>query len=259
MAEEESKRENSPAASEIEEKRMSLIDHLDEFRTRLIYCIVAVCVTSAAGWWLAPVALKLMISQTGSVKYLGPTDAFMWRLRLAVILGVLIAAPAIILEIWLFIRPGLKPSERRFAFPTIFSAVTLFFAGTAAGAWSVPLTLKILEKFADGAIRPDYTIDRYVTFVGSIVISFGIVFEIPVVLVLLAKLGIVSYKMLAAGRKWAVILILIISAVITPTGDPFTLMIVSVPIYLLFEVTLIIIRFMKPPQKSISWPPHYPE
>lgn len=231
------------------EKRMDLVNHLDELRTRIIYCLVAVVVAGVGSWWLVPTVLKYLIASTGHVKYLGPADAFMWRLRLAAILGAIVAGPFVIVQVWLFVRPGLKPSERRFAFPAIFSAIILFFVGVVFGVSTVQVTLRILEKFGGEMVRPDYTIDRYLSFVGSFVLAFGVVFEVPVVLVLLAKLGIVSYKRLAASRKFAFLISAILGAIITPT-DGVTMFFVAVPLYLLFEISLLIIRFTSAPKKE---------
>jgi sec-independent protein translocase protein TatC len=234
------------------ESRMGFVDHLDELRRRIIYCLLAVAAGSVAGWFLAPPTLKFL-SFGQKLQALGPIDPFMWQLKLSLILGVFLASPIIIIQVWLFVSPGLKPDERRFAFPTIFSAILLFFMGGALGAYMVPLTLKVLSKFLRGTVHPDYAIDRFVSFVGSFVIGLGLTFEAPVVLVLLAKLGIVSYKQLAKGRGYAAVISAIVAAVITPTGDPFTMAAFAVPLYLLYEITLIAIRFMKPSRRPEAW------
>jgi sec-independent protein translocase protein TatC len=231
------------------EKRMDLIDHLDELRTRLIYCIVALVVVSVGSWWLVPTALKYLIASTGHVKYLGPADAFMWRIRLAGVLGAIVSGPFIIVQIWLFVRPGLKPNERRFAFPTISLAIILFYIGVIFGLNTVQITLRVLEKFGGDMLRPDYTVDRYLSFVGSFVLAFGVVFEVPVVLVLLAKLGIVSYQKLASSRRWAVLIAVVLGAIMTPT-DGVTMFFVAVPLYVLFELSLLFIRFTTPRKKE---------
>jgi sec-independent protein translocase protein TatC len=229
--------------------QMGLIDHLDELRKRIIYSLVFFVVGTCGGWYMAPEALKLL-SYGQNLQALGPLDPFMMQLKMAMIIGVIVASPMLIMQIWLFISPGLKPSERRFAFPTIFSAIILFFLGGGLGAATVPLTLRVLSQFMKGYVHSDYSLDRFITFVGSYVLGLGIVFEMPVVLVLLAKIGIISYKQLVAGRKYAFVLIVFIAAVITPTGDPITLTVFTVPLYLLFEATLLVIRFIKPTPKE---------
>jgi sec-independent protein translocase protein TatC len=245
------KRKADPAQEpgENEFLQMSLIDHLDELRNRLIYSLVFVLIGSCAGWFIAPKALKLL-SFGQNLQALAPLDPFMWQLKMSFIIGVVIGSPMIILQVWLFISPALKDNERRFAFPTIASAIVLFFLGGAIGAATVPLTLKVLSKFMGGYVHSDYSLDRFISFVSSYVLGLGVVFEMPVVLVLLAKIGIISYKQLSAGRKYAFLIIVVIAAIVTPTGDPITLSIFTVPLYMLFEITLLVIRFMKPKSKE---------
>ncbi len=238
------------AAGRPEEGRMGLIDHLDELRKRIIYSLVFIISGACASWFIVPGALDLLTSETGPLQYLGPIDAFAWRMRLALVFGVVIASPMIIIQVWLFIRPGLLPHERKFAFPTVMSAIILFFMGSGLGVYTIPLTLKILEKFGGESMQANYTIDRFIGFVGALVIGLGVIFEMPVVLVLLAKLGIVSYERLVSARKFAIVTTVAVSAIITPTSDPVTLMVFAVPLYLLFEITLLIVRFMNKKPKA---------
>jgi sec-independent protein translocase protein TatC len=231
-----------------QEKEMTFIEHLDELRTRLIICIVAVCVCSVAGWFVGPIGLDYIISKVHKVQYLSPADPIIIKLKLAGVAGLIIAAPIIIYEIWMFIAPGLYKHERRFAAPTIFSAIILFFAGAAVGVYSLPITIGVLEKFGSANMTPNYTIDRFIKFAGSFILGFAIVFEIPVVIVLLAKIGIVNYSMLAKNRSYAYVIILIIAAVVTP-ADVVSMIIMAVPLLVLFEMSLFVVRFFIKPVK----------
>ncbi len=243
MAEEEHQKKN-------EFEKMDLVDHLDELRRRLIWSLAFIAAGSLAGWWIAPFLLDAITSGIeGSLQYFRPQDGFIWRLKLAMIVGVIIASPLIIVQIWLFIKPALTKSERRFAFPTIFSAIILFFGGCAFATLVVPYTLSFLEKFAGEAAKPHYSLDGYIGFVGMFILAFGIVFEVPVVLVLLAKLGIVSYEKLVQSRKYAILISMIIGSLLTP-ADPTSMFFLAVPLYTLFEASLVIIRFMKKPGDS---------
>ncbi|HOX27706.1 MAG TPA: twin-arginine translocase subunit TatC [bacterium] len=242
MSEEQSGSESAKEKS----AQMGLIEHLDELRRRLIYALIAVGIGCIGGWFFSPTALNLIIPPTVKVQYLGPADAFMWRLRVAGVLGILIAAPILIIQIWLFIAPALKPTEKKMALPTIFSAIILFFVGGGFGISTVKYTLKVLEQFSWGSVQPNYSLDRYISFVTAFLFSFAVVFEIPVVLVMLAKIGIVSYKRLAASRRYALLIAVIAAAILTPTGDLPTLSFVAIPIYILYEISLLIIRFTTP-------------
>jgi len=229
-------------------KQMSLIDHLEELRTRLIICIITACVGTVGGWFVVPRALKILLRTTGSLHYMHPMDAFTWKIKLAFYIGLAITSPVLITEIWLFIAPALKKNERRFAFPTILSATLLFYTGVSAGVLMLPLTLKYLQSLGGKEMLPFYMIDKYLGFFCALAIGLGIAFETPVVLVLLAKLGVVSYKRLASGRKYAILISAVGAAVVNPSNDPVTTIGFFVTMYLFFEISLLIIRFIKPVQ-----------
>ncbi len=246
---ETAKKTADPAAQNDDPSRMSLIDHLDELRSRIIYALITVTIGSIASWFVTMPVLNHLIKGAGKVITLGPADAFMWRIKLAIILGVIFCAPALLYQIWLFIRPALLPHERRFVFPVVFSGTILFFAGAFFGSLVIPMTLQFLEGFAGGSIEPTYTLDKYLSFVGTFVIAFGVVFELPVVLILLAKMGLVSHQFLVANRKFAVLISLIVGSILTP-ADVASMFFLAVPLMLLYEISVIIIKFMKNPVKK---------
>ncbi len=224
---------------------MTLVDHLDELRRRLIVSIVALIVASIGGWQLVPWVFDLLIGQAGHIQYLGPADAFLTRFKLALYIGAVIASPVMIAELCLFIAPGLHKHEKRFVIPAVFSGVLLFFGGAGIAVAMLPKVLEILQKFGGGVLEANYTVDRFVSFVGGFILSFGVVFEIPVVLVLLARIGVLSYSKVAGNRKYALLTCVVLSAAITPTGDPFTLMLITVPLYMLFEISLFAMYLME--------------
>lgn len=226
------------------ESDMTLVDHLDELRTRLIIALVSIGVCSVGGWFLGPYVLDFLISHVGEVQYLSPTDAFKVRLKIAFLIGTMIASPIVLTEIWLFVAPGLYSKEKKFTFPALLSSFLLFFGGGAFGTLILPLTLDFLEKFSSDSMYANYSIDRFISFSGTFIFAFAIVFQIPIVLILLAKLGVVSYASLSANRKYAFLTGLVIGSILTP-ADPVSMFFLSAPLYLLFEISLIVIRFMK--------------
>ncbi len=246
---ETAKKTADTAAQNDDPSRMSLIDHLDELRSRIIYALITVTIGSIASWFVTLPVLNHLIKGAGKVITLGPADAFMWRIKLAIILGVIFCAPALLYQIWLFIKPALLPQERRFVFPVVFSGTILFFAGAFFGSLVIPMTLQFLEGFAGGSIEPTYTLDKYLSFVGTFVIAFGVVFELPVVLILLAKMGLVSHQFLVANRKFAVLISLIVGSIMTP-ADVASMFFLAVPLMLLYEISVIIIKFMKNPVRK---------
>lgn len=221
------------------------MDHLDELRTRLIVIVIAALVGMVACFFISEWALQAL-KRMCDVKLiaLGPQEPLLIRMKISFVLGIALASPVIFHQIWIFIAPGLYAHEKKYALPSIFSAVFLFIAGGAFALYMIPLSLRILENFGSGLVDFKYTLDRFVSFVSGFVLAFGLVFQTPLVLFFLAKIGIVNYQFLARHRKYAIIIILIVGAILTP-ADVVSQLILSVPLYLLFELSLILIRFTR--------------
>ncbi|MFH1538514.1 MAG: twin-arginine translocase subunit TatC [bacterium] len=238
------------AVADPDKTQMTVVEHLDELRTRLIISLIAIAVCSAACWFLNLKALELLTSRVeGKLIYLGPADAFLARLKISLIMGLAVATPVIFWQAWLFVAPGLYPRERRYAGPVIIIAVLLFALGGAFGLFTVPITLNFLQKFGGGVLEATYTVDKFMSFATSIILAFAIVFETPLVLVFLAKVGVVTHKTLAASRKYAFLIILIVAAVLTP-ADIVSMLIMAGPLYVLFEISLFATRFVAPTRRE---------
>lgn len=224
---------------------MTVVEHLDELRSRLIISLIAIAVCAVGGWFFNLEAIEFLTSKVeGKLIYLGPADAFLVRMKIALILGFAAATPVVFWQAWLFVAPGLYPHERRYAGPVIIAAVILFALGGAFGVFTVPFTLNFLQKFGGGVLEATYTVDKFVSFASSLILAFAVVFEMPLVLIFLAKVGIVSHKTLAAGRKYAFLIILMVAAVLTP-ADIVSMLIMAGPLYLLFEISLFATRFVR--------------
>ena len=227
-------------------KEMSFIDHLDELRTRLLIMLVAVCV-STVGCFFASRWVLEKITTMSDVKLLAltPVTPFMVLIKIAIIMGIALASPVILLQIWLFVAPGLYPHERKYIWPAVGAGFMLFLVGGAFGLFSVPLSLNFLQQFGAGFVVFNYDINSFVSFVGGFVLAFGLVFQLPIVMFFLAKIGVVDYKFLAKNRKYAFVATLILSAIVTP-ADIVSMMIMATPLYVLFEISLLLIRLTKP-------------
>jgi sec-independent protein translocase protein TatC len=153
--------------------------------------------------------------------------------------------PVILFEVWRFVTPGLTRRERRFIWPVMLAAIVLFVLGVGIGFIIIPYALNFLLSFAEGLADPNLTIDGYIGFVTTMLLAFGIVLEFPIVLVGLARVGILSYKRLAAQRRLAIVAITVFAIVITPGGDPISPIILGSVMYLLFEGSLLVIRLMR--------------
>lgn len=232
------------------DKTMGFLDHLDELRNRLIISLIAVVVCTIACYFLSLETLKLLIAYTEktvrevghlNLQVLGPMDAFMVRLRVSLAMGIAVASPVIFSQIWLFVSPALLKHEKKHALPTVVSAVLLFLLGGAFSIFIFPMSIRFLASFGGGIVQLNYTLDKFVSYATGFILSFGIVFQIPIVMFFLGKIGIIDYKMLSGNRKYAFAASVIVAAVITP--DIFTNLIVTLPLYLLFEAGLLLIKF----------------
>ena len=227
---------------------MSLLEHLEELRSRIIVIVIAVVVAGVAGFFLADPIIALLrapLEESGAeLIQTGVGEAFGVRIQLALMTGIALAMPVILFEIWAFVTPGLTRPERRLVWPLLAAAVILFAAGIALGYVLIPLAVGFLLDFQVEGVQPLIGLGDYIGFVSLFLLAFGIALQFPVILYLLARVGILSYAFLASRRRYVILLIALFAVVITP-GDivvgSFTLAIVM---YGLFEVTLQLIRLM---------------
>ena len=228
---------------------MTLIEHLEELRRRLIIIVIAVLAAAVAGFILSRGVLDVLRArlpdQYAQLYILGPADAFSAQLKIAGFLGVAFAMPIIVFQVWRFVTPGLTPRERRFVWPVIIAALLLFVLGVAIGYVIIPYALTFLLGFAEGIADPNLTIDNYIGFVTTMLLAFGVVLEFPIVLIGLSWVGILNHRRLAAQRRWAILGIVIFAIVLTPGGDPISPLILSSVMYALFEISLLVIRMIK--------------
>ncbi len=223
-------------------------EHLDELRRRLIFCLVYLVIGCVAGffvtekflfeWILSPI---LAIPDT-KLQVLGPVEKIAAYFKTSFIAGVVIAAPFIFHQVWLFLRPGLKAKERTYLLWLFPTSVLLFTIGVAFIFYvMIPTALRFLLGFDLGVeIEAGITLDRYFSFLLFLLLVGGTIFQIPLVTYFLARLGLVTHTMMANQRKVAILSTVILAALITPTGDPFNLFLLAIPIYLLYEISIII-------------------
>jgi sec-independent protein translocase protein TatC len=232
-----------------EEATMTLLDHLEELRRRLIIIIVSILAAAVLGFIFAGSVLDLLRSRLPhdyqTIYFTGPADAFGVYVKIAGAIGIAVAMPVILFQVWRFVTPGLTRSERRVVWPVMLAAVLLFALGIVVGFLIIPYALNFLLGFAREGVQPLLTIDGYIGFVTTMLLAFGIVLEFPILLVGLARVGVLSYKRLAAQRRFAIVGITIFAIVITPGGDPISPLILGSVMYLLFEGSLLVIRLIR--------------
>jgi sec-independent protein translocase protein TatC len=228
---------------------MSLIEHLEELRRRLIVVVVAILLAAAAGFVVSGSVLNLLRAPLPdgyqTLYFTGPADAFSAQLKIAGFLGIAFAMPVILFEVWRFVTPGLTKRERRFIWPVILAALLLFVLGVVIGYAVIPYAFNFLLSFGGNTLEPLLTVDRYIGFVTTMLLAFGLVLEFPIVLIGLARVGILTHRRLAAQRRWAIVTIVLLAIVLTPGGDPISPLILSGVMFLLFEGSLLVIRLIR--------------
>jgi sec-independent protein translocase protein TatC len=229
-----------------DEATMSLLEHLEELRSRIIVVAIAVLVAGAAGFFLAEPMIALLRAPLpdDDTQLIQTTvgEAFGVRVQLAVMTGIALAMPVILYEIWAFVTPGLTRGERRLVWPLLGAAIVLFALGLGLGYLLIPLAVSFLLDFSLPGVPPLLALGEYVGFVTTFMLAFGLALEFPVVLFLLARLGILSYGFLSRRRRWVVLFIALFAIVITPGDIVIGSATLAVVMYGLFELTLQLIR-----------------
>ena len=226
------------------------MNHLQEFRSRLVKSVIAVALGTAIAFVFNEEILNLLAKPyqvavpDGQLAFFRPTEAFATVMRLSLFGGVILASPVILYQSWRFVAPALSPKEKRWAYPITAVFAVLFLSGVVVGYVALERGLGFLLEFGGDALTPIIGADFYLKFATRFILAFGLAFEFPVFLFATAAVGAVSSRVLRSNRRWALLIILIAAAIITPSGDPMTLMLLSVPLYILYELTILAIRFV---------------
>jgi sec-independent protein translocase protein TatC len=229
--------------------RMSFFDHLAELRTRILFALLAVVVGVLLGFRWAEEAYNFLslpiyvaLRESGlpeKLTYISPLGPARLILSVGLYLGIVIASPVVLYQVWMFVAPGLYRNERRATLGFIFSGVLLFFAGMAFGYYGMlPITLKFLLQFAafDPRISPMITMNEYFDFVLVILLGLGVIFQLPILIFILSVFGFVTPRFLWNNFRYAVLMIAIVAAVVTPTTDVITMLVFMAPMLLLYIV-----------------------
>jgi len=226
--------------------KMSFLDHLDELRRRLIVAIAAMGISFILCWiFHEPIYdfLSVPITQhlgDNKLTYLSPTEPFSIYMKASFYAGVFLASPAILWQVWLFISPGLYAREKKYALPFLFSSSILFMLGGVFAYYiALPMTLDFLTNFGD-RFQAAVTATKYFDFALVVILGSAIIFEIPILIFFLSILGIVNARFLLRNLRYAVLIIFIVAAVITPTPDIPTLMVFAMPMLLLYMVGVLV-------------------
>jgi sec-independent protein translocase protein TatC len=236
------------------EAHMTVIEHLAELRTRVITSALAVAVGAIVAFWQYPLIIDWLSGPYCDIRpadecyflQTDPLESFIVRITIAVYAGIAFAMPVILLQVWRFITPGLHPREKRYAVPFVTAALVLFVLGAGLAFWTVPKALEFLVDIGGDQFQQFFSGSAYLSFLVKMMVGFGIGFEFPILLVFLQLIGLLTPEQLGSARRYAIVGIVALVAVITPSGDPISLMILSVPMYLFYEASILVGRLLRP-------------
>jgi len=233
-----------------EERRQPILEHLNELRWRLVKSAAALAVGAVVAFffrdWLFELLespYRLAIQDSDALAQFQVTEGFSVAMRLALFGGTLLASPILLYQLWAFVNPALTVRERKWTLPIVIALAVLFSGGVVFGYLILPRGLEFLLGIQSG-LDPIIGVGSYISLTLRFLLVFGLAFEFPVFLFAAAASGLLSSQQLAKGRRWAVLIIVVLGAVVTPTGDPLTLLALSVPLYLLYELTIGLVKLI---------------
>lgn len=233
---------------------MSLMEHLVELRSRLIKCFVAIALGAAAGWILYKPVLSILMDPLRELAddpnvsdtfiSFDPLEQFMLRIKMSTYLGIALAMPFLLWQLWAFIAPGLYQNERRHAGAFVAAATILFALGATIAYYTLPEALGFLQSVGGDDVEYQYTTENYIMLILYMMLAFGVGFQFPIVIVFLQLIGLVEPAQLAKFRRFAVVIIFAAAAVITPSADPISLVALALPMVLFYEISILIGRLI---------------
>ena len=237
----------APADAEavLDDGSMSLIAHLTELRSRIIKCLVATGLGSVIGYYYIQEIMHYITLPAGKLYYMQPAEAFFTYLKVACVAGFLLALPIIFWQVWRFFLPALTTRERMVLGIVVPTSVVLFFCGLAFSFFLVlPAGIKFFLGFGNTELEALLSVDKYFDFVIMFVLPFGFIFELPLVITILGKMGLITSAFLKKYQRIIIFLSFVVGALITPTPEVFTQSMIALPIIVLYEVGYFIVRYI---------------
>jgi sec-independent protein translocase protein TatC len=225
-------------------REMSFLEHLDELRGVLIHSLLAFMAASIVLWFFSGTVLDFIVSDipVDKLNFFSPAEAFMARLKMSFVLGAMVTFPFILFKVWRFVSPGLFDNERGRVYPFVVTSSVLFYAGVLfCYTVLIPIVMDFLLGFGTERLSPLISISAYFAFVARMCFTFGLVFQLPVVVLLLSLLGIVTPQMLLRQWRWAVVIIFTVAAVLTPP-DPASQVLMALPVLILYLGSVVVAR-----------------
>ena len=227
--------------------KMPFMEHLGELRTRIVRSLVALLIGLVIAFPFSERITDFLARPVTKLGYklvfTAPAEAFWVQMKVALIAGLFIGAPGILWQVWAFIAPGLHAHERKYAAPFIIIGSVMFLAGGAFSIFVVtPYAIAFLLSYARESLQPMITLENHIDFLLKFTLAFGAVFELPLIITLLSRMGVVSVSMLTKNRKYAILGAFIAGAILTPTPDAFNQTLMAGPLIILYEIGIICAR-----------------
>ena len=239
---------------------MTVIEHLDELRSRMIKAVLALGIVAIIAFIFYPTVLEFLIrpldalpshlkeriltregSSDPNLTVTGPLEGLNVRLKVTAMLALIFASPLWLYQLWAFVTPGLTMREKKYALPFVGSSVLLFALGTTFAYITLPAAMRFLVSISGPDVTVLFGAQQYINFVGLMLLAFGLCFQLPLVLFFLGLVGVVSVQQLRDHRRIAAVGTAGLSAVVTPTQDPFTMLAMWIPLYLLYELAVLLL------------------
>ena len=235
----------SKSSQLLPDEELSLVDHLAELRTRIIICALVIAACSAFSYLFIDKIFVLISKPVGSLVFFSPAEAFLATIKLSMLCGLFLALPVVIYHIWQFVSPALSGKERISLYLTIFASLVLFYGGMFFATFILPISLKFLLGFAKGNLQPMLSVSSYISFISGFLLAFGVVFQFPVVIVFLTKIGLTTPAFLRKQRKYAILIMFIVAALVTPSPDVFSQFLLAIPMLVLYEISIFISQLIR--------------
>lgn len=229
----------------ISDKKMSLTEHLAELRTCLMVSVIAIVAGFVISFYFSEELLKILTDLISSelkhsFVFLSPAEALWTNFKIALLAGIFIALPVILYQLWRFVSPGFHGNERKYALPFLIIGIVSFVIGVLFCYFVVlRYALEFLFTYKTSNLTPMISIGSYLDFVMKFMLAFGLIFELPIVIIFLTKMGILTTEFLTKNRKYAILINFIVAAILTPTPDVFNQLLMAVPLIVLYELGII--------------------
>ena len=234
----------------------SIFDHLEELRVRLIRSLLVYIFACCVAYIFSNLVLNFLIAPVGKLYFTSPADAFLAKMILVLFGGFFLGLPFFLVEIWQFVSLGLKDNEKKFVAIFLPLSIAAFFLGALfAYTIIVPMTFRFFMSFTSDNLVPLITVKEYISFVGNLMLAFGVVFQLPLVLMFLTQIGIATPEFLSQKRRYAIAIILIVSMIVTPP-DVVSLILMSGPLVVLYEIGIVISRMVFARQEELKRSEH---